>query len=245
MEGFEHLGYDVSIEELEQLMARVDINKDGSLQLSEFLAGLVDWEELEKKDAQWDAWVDVAFQRLDKNHDGFISLASLEDLLVSDELTSSEAEEDVFDVRRGLDADDSYYDRRNSLTTSQGRRGGQASGLRDLSEETKLLEARRMLREADTNGDGRVSRDEFKALLSGGSLDDTLDQYDARLKATAPLARPDLASVDEELGDEVTPGVETAAVDGIPSIQNREGNKGALLETLESDGEKQTQDVAE
>ncbi len=41
-----------------------------------------------------------------------------------------------------------------------------------------------MLREADTNGDGKVSRDEFHALFTQSTRPDELGQYDARY---APL----------------------------------------------------------
>jgi len=45
-------------------------------------------------------------------------------------------------------------------------------------------QARRMLREADSNGDGKVSRDEFHALFTQSTRPDELGQYDARY---APL----------------------------------------------------------
>lgn len=47
------------------------------------------------------------------------------------------------------------------------------------------LQARRMVREADLNGDGKVSRDEFVNLLHETSVPDSLDQYDARLESTS------------------------------------------------------------
>ena len=39
-----------------------------------------------------------------------------------------------------------------------------------------------MLREADANGDGLVSREEFSTLLTETHLPDSLDQYDPRLQ---------------------------------------------------------------
>ena len=240
VQGFEHLGYEVSAEELEQLMNRVDTNKDGSLQLSEFVACLVDWEELEEKDSQWDSWVEMVFKRLDKNHDGFISLSSLEDLLICEELMTPDelGAKDVVpsSARSKNPSRDSGSQSNASLSSSKSNKK------RDLEKDVKLLEARRMLREADANGDGRVSREEFNALLAGGSISDQLDQYDARLKMKAPVSRPDLASVDEELIDGGFSS--NNAIDlNLPGWAKVPENKGALLETLESDGEKLSKDV--
>lgn len=39
-------------------MQRVDINHDGVIQLTEFVAGLVDWKQLQN-DTQWGHWVQV------------------------------------------------------------------------------------------------------------------------------------------------------------------------------------------
>ena len=154
--GLGRLGYDLDADEIENLMRRMDGNHDGVLGLDEFIAGLVDWGELQE-DQQWSAWVSHAFSRLDRNGDGFISLSSLEEML---------AEEDEGD-------------------------------------EEVRLEARSMLREADANGDGRVSREEFTELLSAGTVPDGLSQYDPRLinnKSTMYSEMPpDMGSVDEEL----------------------------------------------
>ncbi len=91
-------------------MQRVDVNHDGEIQLTEFVAGLVDWKALQN-DSQWGQWVQMAFDRLDQNGDGWLSLDELQKQL-PDKDGSSDAE--------------------------------------------RMLEARRMLREADTNGDGRI-----------------------------------------------------------------------------------------
>ncbi|KAL4446799.1 hypothetical protein ABPG77_008043 [Micractinium sp. CCAP 211/92] len=133
--GLDRLGYDIRMDEMEHLMHRVDINHDGVIQLTEFVAGLVDWKQLQN-DTQWGQWVQMAFDRLDQNGDGWLSLEEIMQQLPDD--GSSDAE--------------------------------------------RMLEARRMLREADTNGDGRISRDEFMELLMGTSLPDTLNQYDPRIK---------------------------------------------------------------
>lgn len=149
--GLERLGYDLEGEEVMQLVAQVDTNRDGSLQLSEFVAGMIDWPALQE-DSRWDTWVDRAFDRLDKNGDGYIGLDELEELI-----------------------------------------GGSMAPLYADEEETeRIFEARSMLREADTNGDGKVSREEFADLLTAGPNPDILFNYDARLRGMPT----DLTSVD-------------------------------------------------
>jgi len=151
VDGLERLGYDVESEELEQLMTTVDANNDGSLQLPEFVAGMIDWPALQEDD-RWSYWVGRAFDKLDRNGDGYLALESLEELIATIDQTSS-------------------------------------------MDEHRLLDARRMLREADSNGDGKVSREEFAELLTSGPAPDVLSHYDPRLRGLPA----DLTSVDSEL----------------------------------------------
>ena len=145
VDGLERLGYDVRSEELDQLMSRVDSNRDGSLQLSEFVAGMIDWPALQE-DSRWEIWVNRAFDKLDNNQNGYIELSELESLI-------------------GASVQPLYVDT-------------------DGDEEAeRILEAKNMLREADTNNDGLVSREEFAELLAtGGSEPDLLFLYDTRLR---------------------------------------------------------------
>lgn len=43
-----------------------------------------------------------------------------------------------------------------------------------------MAEAKLMLREADANGDGRISREEFYSLLRDSNVPDSLSFYDDR-----------------------------------------------------------------
>lgn len=59
-----------------------------------------------------------------------------------------------------------------------------------------------MLREADANGDGLVSREEFSSLLADShNLPDSLDQYDSRLQQSitemkGAALKAEVASID-------------------------------------------------
>ncbi|RMZ52997.1 hypothetical protein APUTEX25_001116, partial [Auxenochlorella protothecoides] len=145
--GLEALGFDVSPGEMEVLMARIDTDRDGGLQLSEFVASLVDWGVVQRHHA-WQDWVRAVFDRLDKDGNGFITLDE-----IAEELGDYKGKED------------------------------------------SLIAARRMLREADANGDGQVSWSEFVELLE--ATDDDLNQYDSRLKRYAhDVVDEDLSTLD-------------------------------------------------
>lgn len=58
-----------------------------------------------------------------------------------------------------------------------------SSGGANATAET-LAEAKLMLREADTNGDGRISREEFYSLLRDNHAPDSLSFYDDRCVCT-------------------------------------------------------------
>lgn len=137
--GLKKQGYRINESEVEQLMDRIDMNRDGDIVLDEFAASLLDWNTVISKDGCWNNWVDMAFNRLDVNHDGFISLDEIVQQL-------------PFNEDRGDDA-----------------------------AAERILEAKRMLREADTNNDGKISKDEFLDLLEEAMLPDSLSQYDSRI----------------------------------------------------------------
>jgi calcium-dependent protein kinase len=53
-----------------------------------------------------------------------------------------------------------------------------------------------MLREADTNNDGQISKEEFVELLEEATLPDSLSQYDSRLGHDA-IAHKAIHSIDD------------------------------------------------
>jgi Ca2+-binding EF-hand superfamily protein len=142
--GLSDAGYALAPGEVEKLMARLDVDGDGSVDRAELLAALLDWRQLQA-DAAWAGWVQRAFDRLDADRSGCIDLAELA-----------------------------------WVAKSAGGATGNAA----------LAEAAALLREADADGDGRISRAEFDAVLCEATADDALALYDARLAAAAVALRP-------------------------------------------------------
>lgn len=121
----------------------------------------------------------MAFEKLDSNGDGFIDLDELISNLPfeagTDAATRSERLLEVIAItalhrKMGILG---YFTPTENLEDEK-RAGTQ-----------RLVQARRMMREADLNGDGKVSKEEFLNLLHETSVPDSLDQYDARL-STVP-----------------------------------------------------------
>lgn len=69
-------GYQLSENEIAQFMRKVDFDHDGTVSLSEFVTTLLDWDKLQR-DAIWQAYIDHAFNKLDENGDGSITLEEL------------------------------------------------------------------------------------------------------------------------------------------------------------------------
>lgn len=181
---------------LKGLFDELDVDASGTVSMDELAAGLdrlgydISATEIEQLMA-----------RVDVNQDGSIQMGEFVAGLV--DWNVLQRDNDAWDRwvsrafdkldRNGdgvIDLDELMEEVPDSSSNSSGGSngsggGGQISGGR-------LLEARRMLREADENGDGKVSREEFRELLVGSSsTPDSLSQYDPRLKHFA---------IDEDLG---------------------------------------------
>lgn len=81
-EGLFQLGYELEPTEIDVLMDQLDINKDNSINPSEFVASQLDWGALQRKNR--DIWLESAqkaFSDLDKNSDGRLSASELIEIL--------------------------------------------------------------------------------------------------------------------------------------------------------------------
>jgi len=142
--GLGEMGYAVSAEEVRQLMSRVDRNQDGEVVFSEWLVGLIDWDGIMDEGEQWASYVDLAFDQLDRDGSGTISMDELLELLPAN------------------------------------------FGERSCDE--IMLEAQALLREADVDGDGLISRTEFQSLMAKSYVPDALNQYDPRLSGSGSVS---------------------------------------------------------
>ncbi len=140
-----------------------------------------------QKDGEWAKWVDLAFAKLDTNNDGYIDL---EELIVQlpgmgvgiDERRDSER---LLAVRAQAGVCPASQSGAIRTVWGQGLCRGAAAALFEAGRyQCKLLhfvnkaalQARRMLREADANGDGLVSKHEFIGLLSETNVPDGLGE---------------------------------------------------------------------
>ncbi len=57
-DGLKAQGYNISQQELSQLMGRVDFDRNGTLDIEEFISGLIDWTEV---------WTSLAPSQLDNS----------------------------------------------------------------------------------------------------------------------------------------------------------------------------------
>jgi calcium-dependent protein kinase len=173
--------------EVRQLMSAIDLNRDGSLQDSEFLATMIDWPAVMREGGgdggaaaaaggapggEWEGYVAAAFSRLDRDGDGFIDLEELLAELPPAYLSPARASASSVNNSPGNSPGSSRDGAAAAATVP-------SAELLAEAERERVAEAKRMLRECDENGDGKISREEFSNLLRQSVRDD-LALYDSR-----------------------------------------------------------------
>ena len=171
------------LEAVTGLFKDLDQDASGSVSMDELASGLgklgydLDSDEIEN-----------LMKRMDSNHDGVLNLDEFVAGLVDWQQLQEDTQWGSW-VSHAFSRLDRNGDGFISLSSIE-------ELLAEEGDDQRRLEARSMLREADANGDGRVSKEEFTDLLAASSLPDNLGQYDPRLIYDMPA---DMASIDEEL----------------------------------------------
>lgn len=112
-EGLQRLGYSLQDSELKALMDQLDLNRDGQIDMSQFVASQMDWGVLQEDYRDmWLSCVERTFACLDTDRNGQISTRSLVELL-RDKLPASEVEwalEDALVEAGYADADEMDFE---------------------------------------------------------------------------------------------------------------------------------------
>eukprot|EP00873_Tetraselmis_striata_P009578 jgi/Tetstr1/429842/TSEL_019709.t1 len=96
-------------DEMQQLMSKMDVNGDGTVEIDEFVTSLLDWHEVQN-DKNWRSMVRRVFDRLDLNGDGSISLEELVVFLYPESYREGEGDkvpmEEAMHMMRDFDDND-------------------------------------------------------------------------------------------------------------------------------------------
>ena len=103
IDGLTQQGYSLTPSEVEQLVTRMDVNRDGQIDFDEFATCLLDWQEFQDTD-RWKGLVERAFNKLDLNGDGYISLEEIITLLPESFQTKEEKKAAAMSMMREFDA---------------------------------------------------------------------------------------------------------------------------------------------
>eukprot|EP00879_Flechtneria_rotunda_P019176 GHRR01020134.1.p1 GENE.GHRR01020134.1~~GHRR01020134.1.p1 ORF type:complete len:506 (+),score=170.64 GHRR01020134.1:924-2441(+) len=159
---------------LQELFASYDKDRNGSISFEELTDGLRAQGYVVNESE-----VRQLMEKMDIDHDGNVGgdefLATLIDW--SQVMQEQEWQTYVDQAFSRMDLDgDGFIDLEELLSELPS-----AYFHEPASEDERIAEAKRMLREADENGDGRISRQEFYNLLRDNVTPDSLSMYDDRL----------------------------------------------------------------
>ncbi|KXZ54832.1 hypothetical protein GPECTOR_4g903 [Gonium pectorale] len=187
--GLRRQGYVLADNEIENLMRRVDFDHNGTVDLSEFITTLMDWDQMQAEQG-WQVYLDHAFSKMDHDGDGYISLDELLQQLPPLRPAPGSGS--------SLAAAASGPGALAQAVVSGAAAAfgfGPGSAMRGYDGDAeRLAEAKLMLREADANGDGKISREEFFDLLKESHAPDSLSFYDDRL-SISPTGRATTAAI--------------------------------------------------
>ncbi|GAX73995.1 hypothetical protein CEUSTIGMA_g1445.t1 [Chlamydomonas eustigma] len=168
------------VEGLQSLFNELDVDRSGSITMSELSQGL-----RKQGYSLTDNEIEQLMRKVDANHDGDVSINEFMTTLLDWNLIQESQGWKSFVDRAfdNLDKDGNGFINLEELVqllptvmTDTGR---------PVSAEERLATAKQMLREADTNGDGKISRDEFLELLKEHQTPDSLSFYDDRVTRSA------------------------------------------------------------
>lgn len=170
-DALERFGMDLA--QMKQLFAALDSEGSGRVQGAQLAQGLrqLGYDVVDTEGEQLLAGLDV-------NHDGNVTFDEFAACLVDwRQLQENKRWAEWVELAfNKFDANQDGYIGLDELMAQLSEQETQSE---------RLLEAKRMLREADLNGDGRISREEFCDLLVGSTVPDTLMQYDPRIRSHA------------------------------------------------------------
>ena len=161
MTGLRAQGYFVSDDEARQLLSKIDVDKSGYIDFDEFMATLVDWSEVRIIPSivccfLTDVCV-LCYVQIENNHSEWS--------IYLDKIFAN-----IDKDGNGFISLDELIDYIPPNTNPQ-----------RLSDEEIEARARLMLREADKNKDGQISKEEFYELMQNTVVPDALEQYESRI----------------------------------------------------------------
>ncbi|KAL3824246.1 hypothetical protein ACJIZ3_020275 [Penstemon smallii] len=146
-------------EELEQVFKKFDVNGDGKISASE-LGSIMGSLGHPATDEELDSMI----KEVDSDGDGFIDLHEFVELNTKD-IDYDEVLENLKDAFQVFD-----IDKNGSISAEELQ-----DVLNSLGEECTLAECRKMISGVDSDGNGAISFDEFKVMMTMGSRFDSME----------------------------------------------------------------------